>query len=1084
MKKHRPQLFTIISHAALLIFMFCCQLANAQSPVSGVVNDENGAPMPGVTVQLKGKNISAATNMDGKFTISALKTDVLIFKFIGYQTKEVAVGNQTSVSVSLKPDVNSLNEVIVTGYSRQSKHDVTGAASTISADVIAQSAGTSVEDAIQGRAAGVMVDGQGGPGDQATIRIRGVGSLGNNDPLYVIDGVQMRVGNAYGSQNISNLLNPNDIESITILKDPSLIAIYGAEGSNGVIVITTKSGKKGEPRLEYTGYYGVSVPMNLPKMLTPQQSADALYNSYINSGQTPPASFTSFYGNGSSPVLPDYIIENNNAGGIQNQGVAAGDPLANPSLYNQQNYRILQANKAGTNWWDLLFRPAPTQSHNLSVSGGTDKSTYAVSMGYLNDQGTLLNSYFTRYSMRVNTSFKVQPWLKIGENLEASFVSQNSEGRNQGYGNDIAALYQLSPLLPKYDIAGNPAGTNSALILGNTTNPYTSRVNSLANKNYTQSIVGTAYAEVTILPGFTYTNQIGFQFFPNEYHAYSPASFQDPVPSATNQFTEGGSYSTDWRWLNKLAYTTTINKIHNITALVGYETEENVARSYGASVENILYPSSNTEYLGNGTPLAGIAPPTGTGGKSTSISYFANATYSLLDKYLLTGTIRRDGSSLFGPDEKYGNFGAASAGWRISKEDFLKNVAWLSDLKLRASYGTVGNNAVGIPNAYLALLTHDANGNYDLGGTNTGSLAGYYPSQLGNPYLQWEVNKTTNIGFDAAFFNSSFTASFNWYNRITDKLIYNPPFSGTAGSETAPYQNIMNFSNKGVELELGYHSKIGQVHYDMGFNISTDKNKVNYIDGQPDAFIQGGLFGSNNSTFLTRDVVGQPVSSFYGYVYQGLYRTQADVNNHATEASLGITPANALGNVMYKDLNGDGKIDQSDETFIGSPIPKFTYGYNLNVSYKSIDLGVFFQGSYGNKIFNYGKAMEEIPNANPGLGGLTVGSLNTWSPSNPNATLPIFAQGSTANTIAPSSFFVESGSYLRLKMAQIGYTFPKMKGIKRLRVYGQAFNLLTITKYSGQDPEVNDGNPNNLGIDYGTAYPISQKFVFGINLGL
>ncbi len=391
-----------------------------------------------------------------------------------------------------------------------------------------------------------------------------------------------------------------------------------------------------------------------------------------------------------------------------------------------------------------------------------------------------------------------------------------------------------------------------------------------------------------------------------------------------------------------------------------------------------------------------------------------------------------------------------------------------------------------MPNAYLALYANGAFGNYDLGGTNTSSLIGYYPSQIANPNLHWEVNKTTNIGFDASLFNNSLTASFNWYNRVTNQLIYNPPFSGTAGSQTAPYQNIMNFSNKGIELELGYHSKIGEVHYDMGFNITTDQNKVNYIDGQPDAFIQGGVFGSNNAIFLTRSVVGQPVSSFYGFQYQGLYRTANDVSTHATEGSLGITPTNALGNMMYKDLNGDGKIDESDKTFLGSPIPKFTYGYNLNVSYKSFDLGVFFQGSYGSKIFNYGRTMQEFPNVNAaGLGGLTVGALNTWSATNPNAVLPIFAQNSSVSQPPPpSSFFVESGSYLRLKMAQVGYTLPKIKGIRRLRVYAEAFNLLTITKYSGQDPEVNDGNPQNLGIDYGTAYPISQKFVFGINLGL
>jgi TonB-linked SusC/RagA family outer membrane protein len=1078
MKKNRLKLSGFIGFALfLLVQLLCYQLASAQSPISGTVKDGNGVTMPGVTVKVKGKDISTPTDVNGAFRINAAKTDTLQFTFIGYQTMDILVGNKSVITVILQSDSKSLDEVIVTGYSRQSKHDVTGAASTISADVIAQTPVTSIEGAIQGRVAGVTVDGQGGPGNSETIRIRGIGTLGNNDPLYVIDGVQIRVGTAYGSQNISNLLNPNDIESLTILKDPSLIALYGAEGSNGVIVITTKSGKKGEPRLEYSGYYGVEVPRNLPQMITPQQQADAYYASFTNSGLTPP---TSFYGSGSVPVLPDYIIENNN--GSPNVGVMAGNPLANPSLYNNQSYRILQANKAGTNWWSALFRPAPTENHNLSLSGATDKSNYAVTFGYLNDQGTLLNSYFERYSLRVNTSFKVQPWLKIGENVEFSYSSQNSEGR--GASNDIAALYMLSPLLPKYDIDGNFAGTNGAPILGNTANPYTARENSLADKSYSQSLVGSAYAEATILKGLTYTNQIGFQFFPNEFHGYYPTAYQEPVPITSNGVNEGGSYTTDWRWLNKLAYSTTINNIHSITALVGYEANEDVFRSNEATATNILYPSANTEYLGNGTTIAG--PGSGTGSKTTNVSYFANVTYSLYDKYLFTATARRDGTSLFGPQEQYGNFGAASAGWRISQEDFLKNVSWLNDLKLRASYGTAGNNAVNVGNAYLTLLAGGPFGNYDLGGTNTSSLPGFYPAQLGNPYLQWEVNKTTNLGFDASFLHNSLTAAFSWYDRTTDKLIAQPPSPGTAGSANAPIENIMNFSNKGIELELGYNSHIGQVKYDMGFNITTDKNRVNYIDGLPGAFIQGGQYGSNGAIYLTRSVVGMPVSEFYGYEYQGLYTNSAEVASHATETSLGITSANALGNIMYKDLNGDGKIDQNDETYLGSPIPKFTYGYSLNVSYKSVDLGLFFQGSYGNKIFDYAEAMEEFPNQNAtGVGGLAAGSLNTWSPSNPNGTLPIFAQNSSVTSpTPPSSFFVQSGSYLRLKTATIGYTFPKLKGVRKLRVYMQAFNLLTITKYKGQDPEVNDGNPNDLGIDYGTAYPISQKFLFGVNMGL
>jgi len=1059
----------------ILIQLLCYQLASAQSLISGTVKDDTGLPLPSVTVKVKGKSISTSTDINGAFSINTAKTDILQFTYIGFQANEILVGNQIKLSVVLQPESKSLDEVIVTGYSKQSKHDVTGAASTISADVIAQTPVTSIEGAIQGRVAGVTVDGQGGPGNSETIRIRGIGTLGNNDPLYVIDGVQIRVGTSAGSQDISNLINPNDIESLTILKDPSLIALYGAEGSNGVIVITTKSGKKGDPRLEYTGYYGVEIPRNLPKMITPQQQADAYFSSFTNAGLTPPASF---YGSGSTPVLPDYIIENNN--GSPNVGVMSGSPLANPDLYNNQNYRILQSNKAGTNWWSALFKSAPTENHNLSLSGATDKSNYAVTFGYLNDQGTLLNSYFERYSLRVNTSFKIQPWLKIGENVEFSYASQNSEGR--GATNDIAELYLLSPLLPKYDIAGNFSGTNGALVLGD--NPYTARVNSLADKSYTQSMVGSAYAEATIFKGFTYTNQIGFQFFPNEYHGYFPTAYQEPVPITSNGVSEGGSYTTDWRWLNKLDYETTINHIHNITALAGYEINEDVSRSYGSTATNILYPSPNTEYLGNGTVLAG--PGSGSGSKTTNLSYFANVTYSLLDKYLFTATGRRDGTSLFGPQEEYGNFGAASAGWRVSKEDFLKDVSWLNDLKLRASYGTAGNNAVNVGNAYLTLLATGPFGNYDLGGTNTSSLAGFYPSQLGNPYLQWEVNKTTNLGFDASFLHNSITAAFSWYNRTTDKLIAQPPSPGTAGAAQAPIENVMNFSNKGIELELGYNSHIGQVKYDMAFNITTDKNRVNYIDGLPGAFIQGGVYGSNGAIYLTRSVVGLPVSQFYGYKYQGLYRSQADVSSHATETSLGITADNALGNIMYKDLNNDGKIDASDETYLGSPIPDFTYGYSLNLSYKKVDFGLFFQGSYGNKIFDYAEAMQEYPNQNgTGVGGLAAGSLNTWSPSNPNATLPIFAQNSSVTSpTPPSSFFVQSGSYLRLKTATIGYTLPAMKGVRKLRIYAQAFNLLTITKYKGQDPEVNDGNPNDLGIDYGTAYPISQKFLLGVNLGL
>ena len=1055
--------------------------------IKGKITNEKGEPILGASVELVGEHKGAAANDLGEFTIAGVKSGKYSLRVsgIGFETivQEVTItDNQVlELSFQLKSNNNAMNEVIVTGYSKQSRRDVTGAASTISADVVEKTPVTSIESVLEGRVAGVTVDGQGGPGSAQTVRIRGVGTLGNNDPLYVIDGVQIRMGTGNGSQNISNLLNTGEIESITILKDPSLIALYGSEGSNGVVVITTKTGKLGAPRLQYDTYIGEQTPKNLFSLITPQQQADALYNSYRNTNLAFP--YESFYDTtGGSPLLPDYIIE---ATGT-NVGVKAGDPAADPSLYNYANYRIIKANKLGTDWWKELFKPAMTQNHQISVSGATDKSNYAITLGFLDDKGILLNSYFKRLSLRVNTQFKIEPWLRIGENVELSYSTQNSEGRSAT--GDIAALFILSPLLPKYDIAGNPAGTNKALILGNTGNPYTDRVNSLGNKNYSQSIVGSAYAEVEPIKGLVYTNQIGFQFFPNEYHGYSPVEFQEPIPGTTNLFTEGGSYSTDWRWLNKLAYSITLHEIHKITALVGYEARAFAFRSYGGTTGNIGFPSTSTQYLGNGNTGSGtpfVPTVSGGGDAYTNNSVFGNVTYSLLDKYLLTGTLRRDGSSKFGPNSRYGNFGAASAGWRISSEKFMNNIEWINDLKLRASYGTTGNDA--IPSGlYLGTNTAGPFGAYDLAGTNTSSMAGYFPYQLGNPALHWETNVTTNLGFDATLFKNRLNASFNWFDKKTKGLLYAPPSSGTAGSALSPYENIMDFTNKGVELELGYSGNIGKLRYDMGFNFSTYRNRVNYINGIDSTYIQGGQFGSNGAIYLTRSVVGRPVSSFYGYVFQGFYQNAADIANHADESNFGITPANGLGHMKYKNMNKDNIIDAHDETFLGDPNPKFSYGFNLNLYYRNFDLGIFLQGVYGNKIFNYARVMSQFANGPgaAGQGGLTAGSLDTWSPSNPNAKLPIFSQDLSANDQSPSSFFIENGSYMRIKNVQLGYTIPHLKGIKKLRIYVQAYDLFTFTHYSGMDPEVNDGDPHNLGIDYGTAYPIARKFLFGINFGL
>ena len=1063
----------------------------AGGTIRGKVTNEKNEPVVGASVILVGADKGTSAGTAGEFTLEAVKAGKYKIQVsaVGFENIErdivVRDGQVLEVSFQLKPGLNAMNEVIVTGYSSQRKRELTGAASTVSAETIAQTPVTDITTALQGRVSGVSVDDQGGPGNSGTIRIRGVGSLGNNDPLYVIDGVQVRIGPSnganggggtnVGSQDIANLLNPADIETLTILKDPSLTALYGSEGSNGVIVITTKSGKKGEPKLQYTAYVGDQVPRKFPSMVTPQQQANALYGSFGNTGI--PFPYTSFYGTGSTPVLPDYIIE----GQTSNLGVMAGDPAANPALYDFNTYRILQANKNGTNWWKTLFQPALTQNHQLTLSGATDKSSFALGFGYLNDNGTMLNSYFKRYSLRVNTEFRPKPWLKVGENMEFSYAAANNPGGRQ-FNNYVAQLYSLSPLLPTHDIKGNIAGTNGAPLMGGG-NPLIDRTSAPLSKNTTESVIGSAYIDIEPWKGVTYESRIGVQFVPNQYHTFSDSFPQQAIPSHTTYYNEGNSYYTDWRWLNKLSWSGTIADIHKITAFVAYESRELQSRYSNIVETNLIGNTPNYQYVSAGVFNPNF-PPSGSGYIQTNISEFGNLTYSLMDKYMLTGTVRHDGSSIFGMNHQYGTFPAVSAGWIVSQEHFMDQADWVSFLKLRASWGKAGNDAIPTGKQYsLVNSTDPIYGGYDLTGSNTSQIIGAYPYTTGNSTIHWETNVTTNIGVDAAFLRGRLTASLNWFNRKTEGLLYQPPATGTAGAAAAPYENIMDFTNRGLELEMGFHGG-GKLRYDMNFNISGYKSNIDHIDGDSATHIDLATFSPTHYN-MTRNQVGHPVSEFYGYEQTGIFQSGADYTSSGVTQP-GLTAANAAGHFRFKDLAGpngskpDGTITSDDQTFLGNPNPKFSYGYNLNLYYKNFDFGVFLQGVYGNKIFNYWRAYSEWP------GMLGSGSLDTWTPSHTNAKLPMYTQDNINNNYdnVPSSFFVENGSYLRVKTLQIGYTFPKNKAFNRLRIYVQGFNLLTFTKYSGMDPEVNSGDPGSLGIDYGTQYPLSRKVLFGVDLSL
>ncbi len=1054
----------------LLLQILCCQFANAQSVVTGIVKDEAGLAMPAVTVQLKGKSTGVLTDANGAFSISAAATDVLQFRYIGYQTNEVTVGSQTRFNIVLLPDTKGLNEVIVTGYTKQSKRDVTGAVSTVSADVVAKTPVADVGSVLQGRVAGVSVDAQGGPGAVAVVRIRGFGSNNDNDVLYVIDGVQMRGG--------SNLINPNDIETITVLKDPSNTALYGAQGGNGVIVITTKSGKIGAPKLDYSFYGSWETPTTYPKSLSPQQYADA-YWGYLKNSNLPLTD--QFYGSGPTPVLPDYIIER----GTGAQIVAAeGSPEADPSLYNLNTYRILKTNKQGTDWFRSVLHQSFSQNHQLNISGATDKSNYSLGLGFLDNKGTLLGTYFKRYSIRVNTEFRPKTWLKAGENIQFSYT-QGAGVDNHNPQGLLADLYQRSPLIPVFDIAGNYSGPKGfvdtrALHAGGN-NPVFGQETSLGNNyGYNAGMIGSAFIDIEPIKDLVFETKIGAQFYPYSFRYFLDIAPQNAFSSPYNSFTEGGGYSSDLRWTNKVSYEKIINNIHKISGFVAYESRKAFSRDNSGTTPNLLYTTPGYLNLSNGNPLLNGGPyNTVSGGsdEATSTSVFGSVNYSLLDRYLLGFVARRDGSSKFGPLNRYGNFYSYSGGWRVSEEDFMKNVKWVNDLKLRAAYGENGNDA--IPSGlYLDSYTTSGYVNYssyDLDGTNNSSFTGAGLFQLGNPYIHWETNKTTNLGFDATLFNSHFTLGFSWFNRVTKDLLGVPPVTGLRGDALSPFENIMQFSNKGIELEMGYNNHIGAVKYDMNFNVSTYRNNVDYISDDKTAHIDGNAYAPTHFA-LTRSEVGKPLSSFYGFIQEGIFQSGAEYTASGVTQT-GLTAANAAGHFKFKDINNDGKINDDDRTFIGNPHPNFSYGYNLNLNYKNFDMAVFVQGVAGNKIFNYWRVNTVFP------GAQGVGADNTWSPTNTGAVLPIWDNVSS-DDIKPSSFFVEDGSYFRLKSLLFGYTFPKNKVFSRLRAYVQGYNLFTITKYSGIDPEISTGSATNIGVDFGGNYPISRKIVFGINIGL
>jgi len=1058
--------------SATLMF-FCVLQLMAQKTIKGKITDATTQqPVANATVIVRGSTVGTQSDDNGNFTITVPNSNSrIVVSSVGFDPQDISLQGRGEVSVALKTTTSSLNEVVVTGYSSQRKKDITGAVSVVKVKDLESIPASTAENQLQGRAPGVTVISNSEPGSVASVRIRGFASFGGNEPLYIIDGVP--AGSLLG-------INPDDIESMQILKDAASASIYGSRASNGVVIVTTNQGKPGPARVTYSMYYGTQDPgKGFKDFLTPQEHADLTWLALKNSNQP----LTSGqYGSGATPVVPDYLL------GGSSSGLFEGDPAVNPSLYdlnftklgdaNYTPYLIVKANKAGTNWFKELTRKAPIMNHNLAVSGGSpDKSKYFFSFNYFNQDGIVVQNFYKRYIVRTNTEFNVKKNVRIGENIQL-YSAQNNSAGNNGEGTEIGNSYRILPIIPVYNINGDFAGTKGAN-LGNAHNPVANRWRGKNNGNTFFAVFGNIYAEVDFLQHFTARTSFGGGYGYGNSFTYPSIEYENSENTVTPVYSESFGKGSSWTWTNQLTYKNSFGR-HNVTALAGVEAVEDRGRGITASRQdyfsftNLRYINLNT---GSGTQSVGGSPQD----PAALYSQFAKVDYDFNGKYFLSGTIRRDGSSRFSESNRYGYFPAGSIGWRISEEPFLKSVPWIADLKVRASYGEMGNQRIRPSNQFTQFSGSAGASFYDINGTSNSPSQGFYVSFIGNTAGKWETNVTANAGFDASLFKGT-EITFDIYKKKTKDLLYNAEQLATAGgtaSANPPAFNIGSMQNWGIDLGITQRSYFGGqkgVRMDATLTFTTYKNKITGIaEGVPFFDQDAGEGGRLNGVF-TRNAVGHPIASYYGYKVVGLFQSADDVAKSPTQ------DAAAPGRFKYQDSNGDGAITPDDRVFIGDPNPKFSYGLNLNFTYKDFTLAAFFYGIEGKDAVNYVKWWTDFYPSFQGAKSKDA-LYNSWSPDRPNATIPIQENAGNFSTNGPpNSYYLENASYLRMKNLTIGYKLPsdflKKFKIDRFYIYVQATNIFTITKYTGLDPEIINFDDRINAFDAG-AYPTVKQYLVG-----
>ncbi len=1049
----------------IVIALLMTNLLSAQ--VSGVITDaENGEPLIGASILVQSSSTGTVTDFDGSFTLDASPGDVLEISYTGYSTQTMTLGNETNLSISLSQGV-LIDEVVVTGYSTQRERDITGAVAVVKADDLNQVTATSFAQKLQGKVSGVTVQSDGSPGAGSVVRIRGISSFQNNDPLYIIDGVPT-------TDTYNTGINPNDIESIQVLKDASASSIYGARANNGVVIITTKKGTKGKTQITYNATIGSQTPIGRYDLITdPAQYSEVVWRSFENSSLGDiPAEVPYAAGRG---VIPDYIYAGDYSGYPAGQSV-------NEANYNYPDNLIMRSNQGGTDWWDEVFSPAMIMEHTLGVNGGGENSRFAMSFGYLDQNGTMLHTDFDRFTLRANSEFS-KGRFTIGENF--SFARSSSIGQvggNQNEQNTMTQILKAQSIIPVYDISGVNFGGGKANGLSNGSNPVAQQFRNKDNRGIFYKALGNTYLEFEVAKGLKVRTSIGMEYFDNFTNSFSFPSFEESEPTVTTAFQEKKEGGFNWTWTNTASYNTNLDGVHDIGVLVGYEAIKNNFRAIEGSLGNYFTTDINAWYLNTGLGAPDSRTVNSFGNFSTLASAFGKIDYSYDDTYLFSFTVRRDGSSNFGRDQRYGVFPAASVGIRLS--NLIGENDIFDDLKLRAGWGITGNQTIPGGNTVNRFGGGTGSSFYDINGTNNSLVTGYALTNRGNADTKWEENVSFNIGLDGSILNGKMDFVIDLYDRTTDGLLYNPTLPATAGSASPPFVNIAKMNNKGVDFAVNYRDKANaDFGYNIGFNVSAYKNEIKEIDGARTEFFPQNSIGRIGN--ISYNPIGKPISTFYGWQTDGIFQSQAEVDAHADQTG------KAVGQLRLRDLNADGVINDDDLGDIGSPHPTFTAGMNLGVNFGDFDVSTFWTASVGNKIYNYNKLFEVFRffNANVRKDVLE----NSWSPSNPDGIYPlineddIFSENST-------DFYVEDGSYLRMTTLQLGYTLNRDAlnkiGLGSARIYLQGQNLLTITGYSGIDPTLSSFNIANnnginasdqrMGFDFGN-YPSSKIIQVGIN---